>query len=68
MLTPVASRAHAQCNINDCGDIWTLENVGGDRYKIKHTPIHGASGVYLACHNTVPPGDKRGGDSQYVHV
>ena len=38
------------------------------KYKIKHTPIHGASGVYLSCHNTILPGDKRGGDSQYVHV
>ena len=38
------------------------------KYKIKHTPIHGAPGVSLSCHNTVPPGDKRGGDSQYVHV
>ena len=36
-------------------------------YKIKHTPIGGATGIYLSCHNTVS-GDKRGSDSQYVHV
>ena len=38
------------------------------QFKIKHTPIYRASGVFLSCHQTVLPGDKRGGDSQYVHV
>ena len=36
-------------------------------YKTKHTPIGDATGIYLSCHNTVS-GDKRGSDSQYVHV
>jgi len=59
---------YVHCNIKDWGDLWTLEHVGGtDKFRIKHTPIHGAPGVFLSCHQTVRPGDTRGGDSQYVH-
>ena len=64
-----ARHTRTQCNTHDYGEVWTLESVSHLEFKIKHTPSHGGSGVYLSCHNTLPR-DKRGHDSQsqYVHV
>lgn len=41
-----ARHTRAQCT-HDCNDVWTLESVRHSEFKIKHTPSHGGSGVYL---------------------